>query len=205
MIEVMGMILNNVDEFVKEILNDRRIFFYSHGAELFNKAEMDNLKKKYENNKADFIKEIKDKIEQVNEEIEHLKEQKNNRLKKRIENRQRCVKLAESMIRAVTDTPNSLEELLETFDDLGILSSNLAPRHLEDIGQLIEETEKNIVKEFILYKAQKEGDKRKREALMVLWNYVDQLYGMNLSLSEKGFVIRKINAFKLLPEVINHE
>lgn len=198
------MILNSVDEFAKEILNDRRIFFYYHGAELFNKVEMENLKKKYENNKADFIKDIEDKIEQVHEEIEHLKKQKNNRQKRTIGNSQRCIKLAESMIKAVTDTSNSLEELLETFDDFGVLSSNLAPRHLEDIGQLIEETEKNIVKEFILYKAQKERDRRKGEALQVLWDYVDQLYGMNLSLSEKGFVIRKLNAFKLLPEVINY-
>ncbi len=200
------MILNSVDEFVKEILNDRRIFFYYHGAELFNKVEMENLKKKYENDKVDFIKEIGDKIEQVHEEIEHLKKQKNNRQKRTIENRLRCIKLAESMIKGVTATSNSLEELLETFDDLGILSSNLAPRHLEDIGQLIEETEKNIVKEFILYKAQKERDRRKKkEALQVLWDYVDQLYEMNLSLSEKGFVIRKLNAFKLLPEVISYE
>ena len=123
----------------------------------------------------------------------------------KIENRQRCIKLAESMIKAVTDTSNSLEELLETFDDFGVLSSNLAPRHLEDIGQLIEETEKNIVKEFILYKAQKERDGHKEESLHVLWYYVDQLYGMNLSLSENGFIIRKLNAFKLLPEVINYE
>jgi len=106
------MILNSVDEFVKEILNDRRIFFYYPGAELFNKLEMENLKKKYENNKADFIKDIEDKIEQVHEEVEHLKKQKNNRQKRTIENRQRCIKLAESMIKAVTDTSNSLEELL---------------------------------------------------------------------------------------------
>jgi hypothetical protein len=200
---MMGMEIKNVDEFIRVIVNDRRIFFYFPGAQLFGKKEMEGLKEKYKNNKTEFVEEVRGKIEEVKREIENLKKQGTNGLKKKIENRGKCIKLAEAMIKAVGESPNLLEEQLSMLDDFGILSTNLA--YLEDIGQVMEENEKKVVKEFILYKIQKERDKYKKRVLQVLLDYADQLYKLDISVAERGFIIRKLDALKIFSEVIMYE
>lgn len=201
---------NEIKGVITEILNDRFIFFYSPGAELFGKQEMHQLKKNYNTSAEEFIKVINGKIKSINVEIENKNQELQNtrnykhktKIKRFITNRENCLKLAHSM---VNNSSNSfvMKRLMDYFDDFGILSCKLKNSTLDDIRKVIEETDLQITEEYILYKIKK--DKRAKMPLKRLLGYIEKLYVLNISLTEIAFIIGKLNSFIELPLVMINE
>ncbi|NMC59724.1 MAG: hypothetical protein GYA51_10130 [Candidatus Methanofastidiosa archaeon] len=204
---------DEIKEIIKDLLNDRNLFFYYHGAKLFEKEEMDNLKIKYKTDQNQFQSMIEDKMKQLEEEIKIKKQEMrnthNNRHKRQIENfitnRERCKKLARSLIDKNSDFPFLIERTLDYLDDFGILSCGLNNTTLDDIRKVMEETNLQITEEYILYKIEKERNQKKKNSLRNLLGHVERLYALNLSVDERAFIVGKLISFSELPKVMVNE
>lgn len=193
-----------VDDFIKAVINDRDIFYYNKdkgydkdkGEELFNKEEMSKLK--------GFLEKKEDLQRFVSEKINDLKEKNKDEKNKEIrKNRERCIELANSIMRASKEMPILLKNIIELFNDLGLFKPNLPKGLLEDVGSLIETTDQRIVEQFVLSKKEKiaKSDEEKAIAINRFLGHLKVLYSLNLSLPEKGFLIRKLNTLVNLKEV----
>jgi hypothetical protein len=201
---------DEIKHIIKEILNDRDIFFYHPGAELFGKEEMNKLKKKHEMNIEEFIVMVKDKIRIIDEEIKNKKRKLQNthdhkqkmQIRHFIRNREKCQRLARSMI---DNSSNSflMMKLMDYFNDFGFLSCSISNSLLDDIRKVIEETNLQITEEYVLYKIKK--NRRAKMPLKSLLEYIERLYASNISLEERAFIIGKLSSFVELPQVMIDE
>lgn len=198
---------------IKDMLNDRGLFFYHSGAKLFGKDEMDELKIKYQTNQSQFQSMIKDKIRNLEDEIKFKKQEigntRNNNRRKQMEhfikNRENCQKLAQSLIGKYSTFPFLMERILDYLDDFGILSCGLNHNTLDDIRKVMEETNLQITEEYILYKIEKEKNQKKKNSLRNLLEHVERLYALNLSVDERAFIVGKLISFSELPKVMINE
>jgi len=101
-------------------------------------------------------------------------------------NRQRKIKkskkLCQSLINAIYDKPNFLNNLFEYLDSFGLVKSNLPfPSAMDDYGKVIERYEISIVELYFLDKINRENNMYTKNALKKLLEYVKELYQSNQS------------------------
>jgi len=204
---------DEIKEIIKDILNDRDIFFYHPGAKLFEKDEMNELKIQYKTNQEKFKSIIENKIEIIEEEIKDKNKKLRNihdnwqkkQTKHFIRNKVKCQKLARSLIDKSLDSPFLLERILNYLDDFGILSYYLTYNMLDDVRRVMEETNLQMTEQYVLYKIGKERNSKKKKSLRSLLEYIERLYALNLSLDERAFIIGKLISFSELPKVMVNE
>lgn len=202
---------DEIKEIIKDLLNDRDLFFYHPGAKLFEKEEMDELKTKYKTNQ--FQSMIEYKIKQLEEEIKIKKQEiqnthnnkRKNQIRNIIRNRENCKKLAHSLIDKHSTFPFLMERTLDYLDDFGILSCGLNHTTLDDIRKVMEETNLQITEQYILYKIEKERNPKKKNSLRNLLGHIERLYALNLSVDERAFIVGKLISFSELPKVMVNE
>jgi len=200
------MEIETVDEFIRAIVNDRLIFHYFDGGELFNKEEMEQLKEELKKEQQQkFIEFIKSKIDKIKEEINELEKQRNRNQERFIKNQKDCLMLANGILRSIKTMPNTVKEIFEILNDLGLLRCNLSNSFLEDISTLIRTTEQRTVEGFLLDKIGKARG-REKEAEKRFMEYLKIMYALEgPSLIEKAFVIEKLHALENLKEVLSNE
>jgi len=189
--------MSDMDTILKKILNDRDIFY--HEKEIFTKSEWNLLREKFINKNLEEYKNIiQGKINEYNQKINQAT---NNKEKEKF---QGAKKLCQSLINAIYDKPNLLNNLFEYLDSFGLVKSNLpSPSSMDDYGKVIERYDIGTVTQFFLDKIEKESDKYKKKALKKLLEYVKELYQSNQSPLEIAYFVRKLNSLKTLWEVLN--
>ncbi len=116
--------------------------------------------------------------------------------------RRRQIEIGESLKKAFETKPNLLSQLFDLFDSFGIFDCKLP--NMEDYGKVIENHTKPTVEQFFLYQIDKANRYQKR-ALKRIFEYVKELYNMNLDVLEIAFFVRKLNSLKEFVEVIKDE
>ena len=189
--------MSDMDTILKKILNDRDIFY--HEKEIFTKSEWNLLREKFINKNLEEYKNIiQGKINEYNQKINQAT---NNKEKEKF---QGAKKLCQSLINAIYDKPNLLNNLFEYLDSFGLVKSNLpSPSSMDDYGKVIERYDIGTVTQFFLDKIERESDKYKKKALKKLLEYVKELYQSNQSPLEIAYFVRKLNSLKTLWEVLN--
>jgi hypothetical protein len=119
--------------------------------------------------------------------------------KKQIE---KSLPLGESLKKAFETKPNSLSQLFNVFDSFGLIECKLP--NMEDFGKIIENHTKATIEQFFLYKIEKAPWDQKR-ALKKVFEYLKELYAMNLDVLEIAFFVRKLNSLTEFVEVIRDE
>jgi predicted metal-binding protein len=186
-----------MDKVFRRILNDKDIFWTQK--EIFNKKEWLSLKEKFRNGNMDeFEKVIQEKIKDYDKKIT---QNNDNKEKEKLRKAQTYCK---SLINAMNDKPNLLNNLFEYLDSFGLVKSNLpSPSAMDDYGKVIERYDIGTVTQFFLDKIERESDKYKKKALKKLLEYVKELYQTNQSPLEIAYFIRKLNSLTTLWEVLN--
>jgi hypothetical protein len=189
--------MSDMDKVFRSILNDKDIFYPQK--EIFNKEEWLSLKEKFRNGKMDeFEKVIREKIIDYDQKINQAN---NNKEKEKL---QKALTYCKSLINAMNDKPNLLNNLFEYLDSFGLVKSNLpSPSAMDDYGKVIERYDIGTVTQFFLDKIERESDKYKKKALKKLLEYVKELYQTNQSTLEIAYFVRKLNSLKTLWEVLN--
>uniref|UniRef100_A0A7C3N7J8 Uncharacterized protein n=1 Tax=candidate division WOR-3 bacterium TaxID=2052148 RepID=A0A7C3N7J8_UNCW3 len=189
--------ISDMDKVFRRILNDEDIFWTQK--EIFNKEEWLSLKEKFRNGNMDeFEKVIQEKIKDYDQKIT----QTNNN--KEREKFQKAKTLCQSLIKAISNKPNLLNNLFEYLDSFGLVKSNLpSPSSMDDYGKVIERYEISIVELYFLDKINRENNMYTKNALKKLLEYVKELYQSNQSPLEIAYFIRKLNSLTTLWEVLN--
>jgi len=189
--------ISDMDKVFRRILNDEDIFWTQK--EIFNKEEWLSLKEKFRNGNMDeFEKVIQEKIKDYDQKIT----QTNNN--KEREKFQKAKTLCQSLIKAISNKPNLLNNLFEYLDSFGLVKSNLpSPSSMDDYGKVIERYDISIVEQYFLDKISRENNLHTKNALKKLLEYVKELYQSNQSPLEIAYFIRKLNSLTTLWEVLN--
>ena len=189
--------MSDMDKVFRRILNDKDIFYPQK--EIFNKEEWLSLKEKFRNGKMDeFEKVIREKIIDYDQKINQAN---NNKEKEKLQKAQTYCK---SLINAMNDKSNLLNNLFEYLDSFGLVKSNLpSSSAIDDYGKVIERYEISIVELYFLDKINRENNMHTKNALKKLLEYVKELYQSNQSPLEIAYFVRKLNSLKTLWEVLN--
>jgi hypothetical protein len=189
--------MSNMDKVFRRILNDKDIFWPQK--EIFNKEEWLSLKEKFRNGNMDeFEKVIREKIKDYDQKITQTNDNKEK------EKFQKAKTRCQSLINAISDRPNLLNDLFEYLDSFGLVKSNLpSPSAMDDYGKVIERYDISIVEQYFLDKISRENNMHTKNALRKLLEYVKELYQTNQSPLETAYFIRKLNSLTTLWEVLN--
>ncbi|MGD0203447.1 MAG: hypothetical protein ABSC20_06025 [Candidatus Bathyarchaeia archaeon] len=107
-----------------------------------------------------------------------------------------------SLKNAFETKPNLLSLLFDLFDCFGLFECRLP--NMEDYGTVIENHTKPIVEQFFFHQINKANMDQKR-ALARVFEYVKELYNLNIDVVEIAFFVRKLNSLTELVEVIKDE
>jgi len=189
--------MSNMDKVFRRILNDKDIFWSQK--EIFNKEEWLSLKEKFRNGNMDeFERVIREKIKDYDQKITQTKD------KKEKEKFQKAQTYCKSLINAMNDKLNLINNLFEYLDSFGLVKSNLpSPSAMDDYGKVIERYGLGIVQQFFMDKIKKENDRHRQKALIKLLEYVKELYHSNQSPVEVAYFVRKLNSLTALWEVLS--
>lgn len=192
-----------LDDVMKRVLNDPDIFESPFDRNTRTSIPLLFQKENWKQLKADF--ERKDQIA-FNALIDKQKQQLSNELTRaqgwRRGQIEKLFSLSESLRKAFENKPNLLSQLFDLFDCFGLFDCKLP--NMEDYGKVIENHTKPVVEEFFLYHICKAGWDEKR-ALKKTFEYVKELYNMNLDVLEIAFFVRKLNSLTQFVEVIKDE
>jgi len=189
--------MSNMDKVFRRILNDKDIFWPQK--EIFNKEEWLSLKEKVRNGNMDeFERVIREKIKDYDKKITQTNDNKEK------EKFQKAQTYCQSLINAMNDKLNLINNLFEYLDSFGLVKSNLpSPSAMDDYGKAIERYDISIVEQYFLDKISRENNMHTKNALKKLLEYVKELYGSNKSPLEIAYFVRKLNSLTTLWEVLN--
>lgn len=189
--------MSNMDKVFRRILNDKDIFWPQK--EIFNKEEWLSLKEKVRNgNMEEFERVIREKIKDYDKKITQTNDNKEK------EKFQKAQTYCQSLINAMNDKLNLINNLFEYLDSFGLVKSNLpSPSAMDDYGKAIERYDISIVEQYFLDKISRENNMHTKNALKKLLEYVKELYGSNKSPLEIAYFVRKLNSLTTLWEVLN--
>ena len=179
----MGLITNSIDVIMKEILNDSDIFYPK--IIIFNEIEWRNLEKVYlEGGKNIELNKI------INKKLDEIKDNTNFKES----DKKDAVILITHFKDILTNKPERSRQLFILFNKLAVVKPNLpSTTVLEEIGKVIENHQRPIVEQFILYKIEK-GSTYVKKGLRKLLNYIRKLYDINMDILEIAFLVRKLNS-----------
>jgi len=199
------MSINNLDDLMRAIINDRDIFFYYEGGILFDRNEMSELKRLLKQKKIEeFGQKTNKHLDQIGRELQsfRLRNPRDRKEKNFARNRKDCHDLLRAIIKALIERRNILEHIFELFDDFGVLQCRLSTSFLNDLGSIVENYDRITIEQFLLYKMEKEKDKRFTKSLGRLLDYIDYLYNMSLQSDERAFFFRKLDSLRNFKEVL---
>lgn len=193
----------NLDIVMRHVLNDPDIFGPPFDRNLrtdlpllFQKEDWRKLKAAFENrDKSSFNSLVEKQIQNLRNEAACSQYWRKGQIEK-------SLPLGESLKRAFETKPNLLAQLFDLFDCFGLIKCKLP--NMEDYGKVIENHTKPIVAEFFLYHINK-ADWDEKRALKKTFEYVKELYNMNLDVLEIAFFVRKLNSLTEFVEVIKDE
>lgn len=197
-----------MDEIFKKVLNDRDIFWIKK--EIFNETEWSTLKQ-LKDNPEEFIKIVDIKIKSLENEIEIVKskikssvDNKDNKMKNRAEedkkDLEKSIELCKRLKSALENSPNILDQMLNTLKSYGVVVSNLP--NMDDYGKVIERYGISTIELFFFDKIKKENNIHRRKALKKVLDYVKELYNSNRSSLEIAYFVRKIDQLTIFWEVL---
>jgi hypothetical protein len=192
-----------LDDVVKQVLNDPDIFGPPYDRNqrsyiplLFPKESWKELNTSFEKKDKTAFNSLVDKqMQYLRNEAYHSQGWRKNQIEK-------SLSLGESLKKAFETKPNLLSQLLNVFDSFGLIECKLP--NMEDFGKIIENHAKATIEQFFLYKIEKAPWDQKR-ALKKVFEYMKELYAMNLDVLEIAFFVRKLNSLTEFMEVIKDE
>lgn len=187
------MTANPLEEAMRRVLNDRRIFWMTQ--ELIGKADWAKLRDALSGGDSDtalgVVASAKDSI------AKRINAERDPRNRQHVESAQQLLSGLEAKLK---QAPSSVTRVLELMDSFGPVRCNLPDT--EDMGKVIEGYGRPTVEEFFTYKIQKEGEQRRRQALVALFEEVRRLYDQHVEPLQIAFFIRKIDSLNQLVEVL---
>lgn len=195
------MTANPLEEAMRRVLNDQRIFSPPYDREsrnhiplLFNKNEWAELRQSFIEKDTDRFRAL------VDQKITGLDQNEIFASKWRKSKLREMRKLGFSLQNLFTDDPYVLGQLFNIFNDFGLLECNLPD--MEDFGKVIEGHSRPTVEQFFLYKIKKEKNYVRRQALVALLEVIKELYDKRVEPLEIAFFVRKIDSLTLFVEVL---
>lgn len=192
-----------LDNVMKRVLNDPDVFgppfdrnLRSYIPLLFQKENWKELKTAFERRDKSAFNSL------LGKQLQNLRNEASRSQRWRKTQIERLLPLGESLKKAFETKPNLLSQLFELFDSFGLIECKLP--NMEDFGKIIENHTKPTVEQFFLYKIDKAAWAQKR-ALKKIFEYVQELYTMNLDVLEIAFFVRKLNSLTEFVEVIRDE
>lgn len=187
------MIANPLEEAIRRVLNDRRIFWMAQ--ELIGSDDWQKLYGAF--SKAD-MSTAEALIARAKNSLEaKIKAETDRRKKRNLEEDKALLEGLDEHIREGSPSAKRLFELLESF---GPLHSNLPST--EKFGGVIEGHGRATVEQFFLSKIQRAKDRRQRQALEALLEVVKWLYERRVEPLEIAYFVRKIDSLPEIVEVI---
>lgn len=187
------MTANPLEEAMRRVLNDRRIFRMPQ--ELIGPTQWSQMRNTLSHSdKSTAFSIIAAAQQQLAEKIRAERDPKK---KGHLENARQLLHGLEGHIKQ--DTTVARQILLQ-LDSFGPLVCNFSKNELEDFGRVIEGHSPPMVKQFFLYKIQK--DQRQRQALSALFEEVERLYDQHVEPLEIAFFVRKIDSLTQIVEVL---
>jgi len=187
------MTANPLEEAICRVLNDRQIFWMPQ--ELIAKVEWAEVKKSLTQSDRDTALRL---IEGCKERIDKKIEAEGDNKKKL--NLQEDKKLLVGLEAKIKEDAPSVRQLTQVLESFGSIRCNLP--NMEDFGKVIEGYGRPTAEQFFLYKIQKEKDRRRRQALIALFEVVKELYDWRIDPLEIAFFVRKIDSLTQLVEVL---
>lgn len=196
--------MNNsrLDSIIKKMLNDDDLFHLD--LVLFNNAEFNELKRYVDN--ADRFNEIIDKkISDKQRDLKNIPTSHKNdyKIKEKREKLDESIKTLENLKKLYTIQSPLLNHIFEYLDRFGIPKINAGRSLLEELGEVIETQDRQVVDHYFLYKINKENSDWRKKTLKKLWQYVMELYDVQRELVEIAFIVRKLDALKIVWRVVN--
>ena len=198
------MTTKTLDDIMMFILNDPDVFSppYDRNARsaiplLFETKDWKRLKEIFEEGDKNSFNYFVDK------QCQQL-QQKNQGADKWRENKiSETIKLGQSLKKAFNQKPYVLKQIFNLLESFGLIECKLP--NMEDYGKIIENHDRPIVEQYFLYKIGKEKEGFRKRALEKTFEYLKELYAMNIDTLEIAFFIRKINSLTQFIEVIKDE
>lgn len=188
-----------LDDVMKRVLNDIDVFGLPFDKNLNMNIPLLFPRESWKQLKATFAE--KDKIA-FNSLIDRQLQNLGNEIYRSPYWRRQQIEICESLKKAFETKQYLLSQLFDLFDSFGIFDCKLP--NMEDYGKVIENHTKPTAEQFFLYQIDKAGRYQKR-ALKRIFEYVKELYNMNLDILEIAFFVRKLNSLKEFVEVIKDE
>ncbi|RLE53687.1 MAG: hypothetical protein DRJ30_06550 [Candidatus Methanomethylicota archaeon] len=171
--------MSKLDQIVKEILNDRKIFYLKN--RVITKDEINEFRKMFEEGRRDEIKRI----------LEEKKKQSFARTRKLLVN----------LIDLLENNPHILRSIIKYLDEIGEVTFNLSRTRLDDLGKVIERYPLTVIEAFFLEKSKKCKDKYEKRAILRLFNYVEEALNEGVDRREIAYIVRKLNNFESLYKI----
>ncbi|MFW9997588.1 MAG: hypothetical protein ACFFD4_36445 [Candidatus Odinarchaeota archaeon] len=203
-----------LDSIMRRALNDPAIFSVRYA--IFNEAEWAGMKKSWKKFRKQDNKEDHDKLqEKINQRLAGIDKEINVLKSKRKPDRrdranmwalEQSKELANALKAGLTAKPYTVDELFSKLDRFGLIRCNLPKRSsMEDFGKVIENKSQAIAKEYFLEKMARTKDRRQKQALQRIFDYVMELYSYNYPVDELAYFVRKIHSLEGYIQVIKDE